>query len=1634
LKYYSELLESASSGNGDTAALIDELKLKGRWPAKDLVAFYGTEHHRWDNRLRAQKGDRELLTRHEIQAAAPDILVTNYSMLEYMLVRPIERGIFAQTAEWLQSSPENELILVLDEAHMYRGVGGAEVALLIRRLQARLGIPRKRLRCILTSASLGTTDAAQNSARAFAVALTGNRGDEEPFRFVRGDFESRPPAKPAGTMEGKAYALFNLSSFFARADDYVGAVKAIAQVAEQLGWPAPPAPEPDLLYDSTQDPLRLYLHQRLFGLGVMEELIALTSRDPIAFDDLAARLFPENSPAEAEAAAMALLAIGSYAHDGHRSLLPTRVHLMFRGVPGLYACVNPLCEVRRYMPGEKQLVGRLYTEPNTHCSCSMSARIYELYTHRDCGAAFLRVFGEGPASKFYWHERGGILGQASDPLQESWLLLEPPHPKMLEKVQPVWLDMATGRVADDQPQDLTGFRLVFRPRELPDGQPKRPERGSRESPAPFKACPACTKSTGHKIMDLATKGEQPFANLVRSQFALQPSTKPADARFPNAGRKVLLFSDGRQKAARLARDLPREVEFDTFREAIVLGAKRLADLGRESVLNERLYLAFLDVAHEFHLNFFDRERNSQQQLMDDLKKYITFFEGRLADALDDDWRPRPPVQYQHALLRQLCDPFYSLYSACAAVTTPTKTALRRVQQTLAGVPETVLGELAAISHAWIQALLDKTAFDPTISTEMRRMVDAYHRPLALKAPMASIVRLLTDGGGLSREQAITINNALYEVFTQPHGDDGSPYLDPSTLCLKLAVDDPWLYCRSCGLTQFQSVFDRCAWCQSRDLESRGTDHPYMSSRKGYFLEPLRAVLAGARPIHLSAEEHTAQLSHRDYGVVYATTEEYELAFQDVVLGAGKPPIDVLSCTTTMEVGIDIGSLTAVGLRNVPPQRENYQQRSGRSGRRGAAVSTVVTYAQGGPHDNYYYEHPMEIIAGEPREPRIKVDNRRLASRHIHAYLVQTFFHLQLDALDEAELADLLQRSPGIVSALGTARNFFCGPGPFNLTEFASWIKRDVLDGSEQRDLVAQWLPDELVGEASTGAEKLARKRKFVMETASTLMVRLTTLGAEVCAKPGGDPQAGEGEPIASSADSRPDAAEDVDEPNWLLDLLFDTGLLPSYAFPTDLCTFYVFEQDGFRVRIREKPQQGKGQALSEYAPGRLLVVNKETYRVGGIYEEGTGTARPAKRWFERPLESYVYCPVCTYVRTDKLQSADESCPVCAEPLSEREMLDPPGFSPERGRPLRERDREQELSYATSAQFPIPLAADAFAWRRGSDQRLQYAYEENRRLVVVNKGPGEHGFQVCEECGAAWPATQADVGAEHFRPFLISHRVLQQEGLNTKCRGPLHQSAIYLGFNFPTDLLIARIELGQPLIFDPRHPWLHDALRSASEAIAQAASRVMDIDPGELSAGYRLMPSVAGGEYDAAGDIYLFDTAAGGAGYAAQAGESLGTVLDAAALLVASCPAHCDRSCTKCLRHYGNRYWHERLDRHLAAQLIAYARYGVAPTVASLDDQAKQLAPLQRYLSLEGWSATLLGQIGGVTVPLAVRNEPSGTSTAIGTVPALADREDPQFSHPLHVLDGVDRVRVALVNDYVLTRSLPSAYQEVRLRL
>jgi Lhr-like helicase len=1609
---YYEALEVSSKP--EEQALVTELKKRGRWPAKDVVSFYarnveetvvvktgkraGKERtlHHWDRRFLTNPRDRELLTRHEMQEQAPDLLITNYSMLEYMLLRPIERGLFKQTREWLAADERNQFLLVLDEAHMYRGVGGAEVGLLIRRLQSRLGIGRDRLRCILTSASLGTGALAEKAGREFARDLTGETS-KKGFAIVRGTREARTGARPGTREEASALSAVSPTVLAAAVFSPGDANATLAEVASRLGWIGPPAITGKDSLETRQNICR-----SLAGFGPLEFLLEQASGNATDFAVLAQAMFPDSERAEAERATDGLLALGTFARRTEtgreeQPLLPTRVHLLFRGLPPLYACVNSDCTVRRTNSGAT-LLGRLYTEPSTQCECG--GRVFEILTHRDCGAAYIRAFATSATSDFLWHERGGTLTEFGQPLHELHLFLEEPHPEQTGSVEPLLLDVKTGRILSTVNDVPSGARLCYRAHSPAD---------KIKNTTTFAVCPACTRNTQSggslKIMDLATKGEQPFANLVREQFVSQFATKEASEQHPNEGRKALLFSDGRQKAARLARDLPREVERDSFREAIVLACQELAQLPtpQPAILDETLYAAFVTVCARHHLHFFDG--HNQRALLEECSRFRKDYDD-LDVALADKWRPAPPTRFRTALLRQIGDPYYSLVAACAAVVDIAPTKLRILQKRLAGIGTAPMVE--EIANAWLYEMLGRYAFDPALSKDARIDEFGYFQPVRATDGLKQFFERLRKRAGLSTTDLDRIRDECFEVLTRdaPAGDDSGRLVVADGVVLRIALDDVWLQCVVCGHLQAKPFLGVCGNCRDTRLEPRSPEHEYMRSRKGFFREPLRAVLRGERPVHITAEEHTAQLSQRDAGVVYATTEEFELRFQDVPLGPEKPPIDILSCTTTMEVGIDIGSLTAVGLRTVPPQRENYQQRAGRAGRRGTSVSSVLMFAQGGPHDAHYFANPSAIISGQPREPRLKADNPRLARRHVNSHLLQTFFHSQLDGLSAEEQEDIAAHRPGIMSAFGNADEFFEGTNEFSFAEFEKWMRKVVLTPmSDVVEEIAGWLPS-----AIFDTDLIDEKRKFVRAIANALLRTLTLIRDERVGTPGGGVQDA-------------DAQEPDDDTKGLLDLCFDRGLLPSYAFPTDLCSFVIQEWDKsnsrWRVNVAERPQLAKAQALSEYAPGRLLVVNKQTYRVGGIFVDGPPSAMPAAELFAQPLSRYVGCSRCSFVSIESGSAPARTvegspCPVCRTPLFVREYLDPPSFTPEAGHALREGDREQDITFASSAQLPEIAGRDEFDWTEGPGVNLRHAHGEDILLVVANKGKDSAGFSVCESCGGAWIDGEEPDGS-HARPFLIPRHILERDGTGSKCNGDVRRG-LFLVHDFRTDLLLLRGAFRPPLDFQPQQPWLYDALATLAEALALGASLHLDIDPGELSSGFRLLPPLSEDDQGVA-ELYLFDTSSGGAGYSAEAGEQLSEVLDRTEKLLRECPGRCERSCTKCLRHYGNRFLHGRLDRRLAIQLLRFFRTGEVPPFASAVEQARVLRPLSRFLELEGWT-TATDSSG------ALRCD-GPRSMTVGVYPALLASGSAEAGHPTVAPSDARRV---ILPDYLVEHDLPSAYQ------
>lgn len=1601
-----------------------QLRAIGQLPEKDLRAFYAKHleevketargpirYKHWDRRLITQPGDRELMTRDETQKNCPDILITNYSMLEYMLMRPIEREIFAQTRKWLHHDARNELIIVLDEAHMYRGAGGAEVALLLRRLLARLDVPREKVRFILTSASLGEGTEAERAVLKFARDLTGLPDNSpRPLTLIRGTRESRRGAAPATQKEAAALAAFDLAAFEQHATNVQGGREAVITLCGLLG--VTPLPDEADLAD--------FLFHMLTGFGPLENLIQLVSGTAIPLEELQQALFPgATEPAKATAALLALATFAKRQND-QRVLLPTRLHMFFRGLPGLFACSNTECDQRRERH-VRSVLGRLHTQLHAQCGCG--GRIYELLTHRECGSAFIRGYMDGQYGDFLWHVPSGPLREGHQtPLTPVEILVEgEPHPDRLDECTAVWLDVRSGRLLYAEPTPNAGFRRVYIPAPSAEWQ-----RGGIR----FTTCPVCNdeaiRGDRSSITDHSTKGEAPFANLVKTQLDAQPAVREESRVFPNGGRKVLLFSDGRQKAARLARDIPREVEQDIFRQVLALAATRLAQTGREPRPTVHLYVAALTVLRDFNLPIFDRA--DAQRIENEIEKLEKDHKGESLDDILREFSPGDiPSRYKMALLRQLCGRYYSLTGTSVGYIEPANRAINkirpRLRETLPALTEPDVDQLTIL---WIAELADRFALDRDIPELVRSLAAGFYTTRwGTNGRFEKTIRAKLPGLlSLPAASVDIIENCLIDELAL-RNESGNYFLDPNKLKIHIDLELTWHQCQSCTALLPTTVRGNCGACGAPfPTAINPTTSEYIRARKGFWRQPVIAALdAKTRLRSISVEEHTAQLSNRDNARVHATTEQFELRFKDIRLDPRDKPIDVLSCTTTMEVGVDIGSLVAVGLRNVPPQRENYQQRAGRAGRRGSSVSTVLTYAQNGPHDSYYYHQPSHIVAGPPRNPDIKIDNPKIARRHITSFLFQTFFHRYMDQHG----ISVGGKTSALFRALGKASDFFFGGGDTGpqFPAFRKWVEENVIaKNGAVRSQIKPWLPSTLrIAPLSID--------DWIGRIAQELLDQLQAIKEELQPRPATRNSSDE-EGVESDREQRSALGDEE-----LLEFLFARGLLPSYAFPTDLTSFLVERlkrkpgSPQMTMEIVERPQQAIDKALSEYAPGRLIVINKETYRSGGVVANVLPTIHDrAARLFAETTE-LVHCDNCSFVRDLSGGGAGHgSCPVCSSTLQRSTMIVPQVFTPQDARPLEEDDRDQDITYATSAQFPVPVGtSDLPALTKLSDN-LSFVITPDRRLITANKGKLSddtyQGFWVCEKCGRA--ETEEPVAGPHRRPYDIEFSFSQPRP-SRLCNGQFQN--VFLGHVFTTDLLLLRISVCKPIVRDTTNPAtlrvLEDSLYSIAEALRLSATRhpQLDLDPAEFGAGFRIVP--VDGKDQLHLDVYLYDTLSGGAGYAELAGQHLQEILKQTLALLEGCPEHCDRSCESCLRHYHNQHLKDRLDRHVAAQLLRYALTDALPTESAIESQARALGSLKRLLELDGFVCRTNISFNNIIVPLTVAKK--GTEIAVGVQSGLLEAD--WNGHSLHALASGSRPKAKILNEYILRRNLPDEHQLIR---
>ncbi len=1600
-KYYVRMLASATDPSSPRqekdAALLKELSDRGKWPSKpDLLRWYGPDGSRWQDaqgnfrRCTTLPGDSELLTRHEVLANPPDVLVTNYSMLEYMLMRPLERPLFDATRAWLSRNPGEPFLVVVDEAHLYRGAAGAEVALLLRRLRDRLGIAEHRLQVICTTASFSEV----SEAPRFASLLAGKH--ESDFTSISGTLALKDGAAAGDAGEAEILACIDVDEFYKRPDpERLQLVTPLLRMRSVEGMDDP----------------RTALYTALAEYPPMKRLINETMQAARPVRELGAILYPAAPSAIADRAATALVALGSYARkpdelDGP-GLLPSRLHAFFRGLPGIWVCLDQSCQGGA-PAGKSSPAGRLYGQPESRC-VECGARVFELYTCRNCGTAYCRAYTDDIESPgFLWSSPGEALLSVSGQVGELHpvdLLLE--EPVVNSGLHPADLDIVTGRLNPGLLGPRT--RTVYLSEHV-DGQGKRT--------GEFNPCGVCdrTSTFGRSpVQDHQTKGDEPFQALITRQVEVQQQVAVPSPFAPMGGRKVLVFSDSRQTAARLAPNLQKYTTRDSVRPLLLAGFDQLRhdpDLGRFVSL-EDAYLAILSsmVQMGIRLRPPTRVGEALESDIDEATEFRRTLEAN--DATEKirflmDFRSRPiPVALTQAIHAVVNDQFTGLAALALATVEPVKSAQFDPLPALNPMVETAPQKQAVI-RTWLDAWRGQH-----LSSMPAIWVEDELKPHTGSFKRMSHVLDMPARRAFEKDWLPVLLSRLAEPV-------GGKYRLRGTQ-LTLALDGDWVYCQRCRATQ-RPIPGReglCSYCGEEQAESIDPNRDEVfSARKGYYRRStIEARRSGRGPTALVAAEHTAQLNQARADQVFSEAEENELLFQDVDLGDGKPAIDVLSCTTTMEVGIDIGSLSGVALRNMPPSRANYQQRSGRAGRRGKAIATVTAFASSQSHDEHGFKAPDEFIRGPVVDPEMALDNWQIAKRHLSAFVVQRY----LEARVPPTAADDLTYGSQLFEVLGSVSGFKESTSPLNREDFAVWLK------ANHEALVTRaigWLPRQL----GLDKEELSRAIDAIPALIDQAIEWTETKAAEA-----EDVSRSEERQLVEVPPEDGDAKDQSGvSTETLLGRLLYKAVLPRYAFPTDVASFYVFDpvaSTRFRPEFQYTPSQGMAAALSQYAPGKRIWIGGREWLSGALYSPYRDELFEA--WSRRSM--YLECHVCHYATTsergDAARGESQDCPACGTPGElgpAQTWVRPAGFA----HPWYEKERtspddEPPASYATRAKLTAPTPADPTLWQTITD-RVSFLFSR-QRLLVTNRGPLTEGYTYCTQCGLIEPAASPN-------PRVVSgHRKPYPDEASPICPADKVARSVVLGTDFETDVLLVSLKVDAPLTLRPDLESTRVALRTLSEALTLQATTMLGIGGGEVQAEFRpaLTPE---GRQGLAAEIYMYDTLPGGAGFAQRVGKFGRPLLEATLSSLEHCPANCQSACYRCLCSYKNKFEHSLLDRHLGASILRYLLDSSTPTLdeARAKSTSELLASDLCGLALPATSIRLNERVeipgfGGLTAPILVEQAGKRYVPVLHHPCAPGLLLQPEWSD---VSDfGIDPI-VIPIDELVVRRNLPAATSTV----
>ncbi len=1383
----------------------------------------------------------ELLSRNVMRENPPNILLTNYAMLEYLLLRPEDNVLFDGkfSNQWKY--------MVLDEAHVYSGSLGSEIAYLLARVKDRVVDGEKgQLKFIATSATLGGGEKEINNVVKYAKDLFDEEFSADCLITSKrvSTIENKALIKPPINWYEKLLNLtynYNGPNLAKRIND-----KKVYNRIEQK------EDNYEIIYDALiQDyyvnKLKTIIESKILLIHkVVDELFGDTSKKYIngflALVDLAARAKKE---------------------DNSEVLLPARYHTFSKAIEGAFI---------QFHPKKKIFLNRKKYETISN----ERIQVFELANCIKCGQEYII----GRLEEGYIRQSSGFFDK-SDSRLEYFLLkdkfngVEIDEDSVIEEGEDkdIRIDNAEEYIlcikcARIQPNNIKADKSCC-------SNPKHIKVYKVSYKGSVNTCLGCGRFSRGIVRRLINAdapttemlGRTLYQNIPPEQENIERVDKKDKDNSSLFGglnlfeieeekilieenrRKLLAFSDSRREAAYFSTYM--DIRYNSY-----LWRKIIYD-AIESLGDKKIYYSTL------HMRIFKDIESQKGELIDDtdtsidekISAYLMYelmaYEqeiglegvGLVSYKIEkpDIWpKDIELLGLDSDEIWEIVHQFLHGFRKLRALDFPDEL---RPEHSLFGIRNKPMyfRYSDANSKAGIMSIRPKDRYS-NMRFDYLKKIFIKRGKSSEEAEKNSIeflektfndvefIKLLISAG-IYKDRLVKGEGSIYQINHNKW---------------EFKTGEKIFRCNTCGKKTTINISGICPGYRCYgELES----YVPSDSKHSYYID----IYNNIKRIPMKIKEHTAQLSNLHAAEIQTKFEKGE--------------VNILSCSTTFEMGVDVGSLEAVFLRNIPPETSNYVQRAGRAGRRTTSTAYILTYAKRRSHDLYYYQNPTKIIEGRINAPYIEKNNDKIAFRHLCSVVfswifrqnkiyfenVQSMFAYRSDfpSVDE-KLGKLLAERPNAI--LISLKNIFSKElqEVFGVDEW-EWVGSKLLDKNENLSISrGKWEKD--VEDIERIKERNYKEGKSIESINKMLRTYLE---------------------------------------RGVIEFLASNNILPRYGFPIDTVDLDTLHAGDSANNINLS--RDLKMAISEFAPGSKVIAN------GLIWESYSINKSKTKGW---PTFLYAICDNCHSIFKEpcdynmKIIDIDESKRTCKNEkcgaeLKFHKFIKPIfGFSTNNSKPEKPTLSIPRSTYSSKVFFHKYDENDRNYEERISykGHLIRYTYSPRGNLFIVNQGWNSRGFRICTWCG---------YGTTSYDNAKIPHR----DKYGNKCSNEF-LNRLDLGHEIITDII--EIELLKST------SQLEELYLSVLYAFIEGAVGYLGINRGEIDGtlNYTTKSGIP--------TIVLFDQVPGGAGHVKRIGQNLGEVLDEAKNRVSGlCGCSEETSCYGCLRNYTNQLHHDKLSRGLA---------------------------------------------------------------------------------------------------------------------